>query len=90
MKTATATIRNEYGIHCRPSAVIVKETSDIKGHSISVSVNGEKSDLSDIMGIMVLQMEKGAKVEVSVEGPDEDNVCAGIVALLERDFDFTP
>ena len=84
-----AVILNTQGIHCRPSALIVKYAS---GYSGSMEVTGERgsSSLRSIMELMTLELYPGAEVLIRVEGPDEDEVCQKLVDLFETHFDFPP
>ena len=47
-----------------------------------MSRNGRKVNAKSIMGVMMLAAGKGAKVTLEVEGPDENDAMAAIVALI--------
>ncbi len=87
MVEKTATIKNAHGIHCRPSAVIVKH---VKGYEGSIEVMGEKgtADLTSIMELMMLELFVGSQVKIRVSGPDEEKICDELVELFETHFDF--
>ena len=85
----TATIRNAQGIHCRPSAAIVKEAMKM-GSSITLTSDEGSCDACSIMGILSLGLHEGMEVEVAVEGGDEERVAQRMVELLETRFDFPP
>jgi len=89
MVEKTATIRNEHGIHCRPSAVIVKWAQDYSG---KIEVIGERgrTDLQSIMELMSMELFVGSTVVIRVSGEDEENVCDKLVGLFETHFDFPP
>lgn len=87
MVEATATIRNSAGIHCRPSAAIVKAINDYPGR-ISISAPGGTCDPRSIMGLLSLCLEAGTPVRVTVDGPDETATACKLVDLLETHFDF--
>jgi phosphocarrier protein HPr len=89
MAERTAVIRNGAGIHCRPSAVIVKA---IRGYAGSVLVHGASGDCDprSIMALLGLGLQHGDRVTVSVSGPDEDEVCKMLADLFETAFDFPP
>ncbi len=89
MVEMTATIQNAQGIHCRPSAVIVKYVSDYHG---SITVIGEKGEarLSSILELMTLELFVGSQITIRVDGPDEEQFCKDLVALFETHFDFPP
>lgn len=89
MKEAKATIQNAQGIHCRPSAVIVKQASGYDGN-ITVSTESGIANLNSIMELMTLELYPGVEVTIRVEGPDEDRVCQELVDLFQAHFDFPP
>ncbi len=87
MVTKKATIKNGYGIHCRPSTVIAKEAMEYKG-IIEVKLNHRKAKLGSILELLALGIRCGNLVEISVTGPDEEATANQFVELFERDFDF--
>ena len=89
MIRAQATVQNAHGIHCRPSAVLVKEGSAYPGE-ILVTAKSGTSDLRSALGLIMLGLEKGAEVAIQVAGPDEEAFCKKLVDLFEYHFDFPP
>ena len=87
MVKAVARIRNEKGIHCRPSALIIKEMAGYQGRII-ISANGESCDVKSVVGLLSLCLLPGSEVEIEVVGDDEEVTCAKMVELFEREFDF--
>jgi phosphocarrier protein HPr len=87
--TGKATIRNEAGIHCRPSAFIVKELKDYPGTMRIWNGDGE-SDVRSMLGLMMMAMTCGSDVSVEVSGPDESAQLQKLTALLEKIYDFPP
>lgn len=84
-----ATVRNEHGIHCRPSAAIVKALTGYPG-SITLNAASGSCDPRSIIGLIALGLEPGAEVTVLVEGPDEEAEAKHVVDLLETQYDFPP
>jgi phosphotransferase system HPr (HPr) family protein len=82
-----ATIRNEAGIHCRPSTHIIKSVKDYPGEMKVRCAEGE-SDLRSMLGLMMLGLTCGSQVEVEVEGPDEQSELQRVIDLLETEYDF--
>ena len=80
---------NAAGIHVRPSGVIF---SELRGEScsITVSANGMTSDLKSVMGLIALGLVQEDQVDVAVEGPGEEAVCAKTIGLFEKLYDFPP
>ena len=90
MSREQATIRNEYGIHCRPSAVIAREAQAYAG-TIEVWREGadSKIDAKSILMIVGLGIRCGETVTIAVTGPDEASMCQRMVELFETDYDFS-
>lgn len=88
MTSRQATIKNEYGIHCRPSAVIATEAKELAGEITVADGRGNTADPRSIMALLSLGLTQGRDVTVTVDGPDEEGVCARLVELLETNFDF--
>mgnify|MGYP000014706079 CR=1 FL=1 len=80
------TITNSAGLHARPAASLVKLASNYKSdffiHMQGYTVNGKS-----ILGVMTLAAEQGAKLELQVDGPDEEEALKAIKDLFERGFD---
>ena len=85
----TATIRNEQGIHCRPSARIVTEA--MRFHCvIRVFSEAGEADLQSLLSLVSLGLQAGSTVRIQVTGEDEAEVCDHFVDLFETHFDFPP
>jgi len=84
----SATIRNSAGIHCRPSASIIKFANNYPGDITICTEDGEEVDLRSMLALVALGLEEGATVTVWVSGPDEETFCDELVELFERHFDF--
>jgi phosphotransferase system HPr (HPr) family protein len=87
MTRKQATVRNSAGIHCRPSAVIVREAMAYAGESW-VECDAGKANLRSILELVALGLTQGTRVKVSVEGPDERAFCNRLARLFEHHFDF--
>ena len=88
MITKQAIVQNEYGIHCRPSALIVKEAL---AHSVDIVAGqpGEKPvNVKSILSVVGLGLAHGTTVEIGVSGEDEEVICNRMVELFETRFDF--
>ncbi len=83
----SAVIQNHNGIHCRPSAIIIKELGNYEGTVEICAANGTV-DCRSIMGLLTLGLEYKARVTLRVTGPDEEQTCARLVKLFEKEFDF--
>ena len=88
MIRARATVRNGYGIHCRPSGVIAREMAEVPETMRVLSDAGREADPHSVLSLMGLGLLCGQSVTIEVEGPDEKAVCERLVELFERDYDF--
>ena len=89
MAKAQAVVQNEAGIHCRPSAILVKAGTAYAGE-ILVQAESGTCDLSSALELIMLGLEKGAEVSIQVTGPDEEAFVDQLVELFETRFDFPP
>ena len=89
MQIKQAIIANTQGIHCRPSALIVKEFQGYPG-TIRISNDHGACDVSSVMQLLSLEMHQGSKVKVEVMGENEAATADRLVELLQTHFDFPP
>ncbi len=89
MQTRPAIIANSAGIHCRPSAMIVKEFQGYPGR-ILISNGRGACDVSSVMQLLSLEMHQGSEVTIEVQGGDEVATADRLVDLLQTRFDFPP
>ncbi len=89
MTERQATIRNQQGIHCRPSAVIYKAAQAYDGRVHISSANG-RSTLDSMMALIALALTPGTIVTIQVDGPDDESFCQQLVELFENVYDFPP
>ncbi len=81
----TLTIVNKLGLHARAAAKLVKLastfSSDVYLKRKQREVNGKS-----IMGVMLLAAGKGAEIELSVSGEDEEQAFKKIAELVKNGF----
>ncbi len=85
-----AVIKNNAGIHCRPTAVIVKEARRYDNAISVISSDGMSADPTSAIELLALGLDKGSEVEVEVKGPAAQACCERMVELLETEYDFPP
>ncbi|RKX20235.1 MAG: HPr family phosphocarrier protein, partial [Candidatus Zixiibacteriota bacterium] len=77
MVSREVTIINKLGLHARPAALLVKTASkfisEIYLKKGTLEVNGKS-----IMGVMMLAAEKGARITVVTDGPDEKSALKAV------------
>lgn len=89
MFEATATILNEAGIHCRPSAILIKEGCTYGGEILVTAPSGT-CNLTSALELIMLGLEQGTEIAIQVTGPDEEEYAKKLADLFETRFDFPP
>ena len=89
MTEVQATIQNEAGIHCRPSALILKEAATWDGEIEVIAPSGT-THLQSALELIMLGLEKGTTVTLRVEGNGEEAFAKKMAELFETHFDFPP
>ena len=89
MFKAKAVIQNEAGIHCRPSAILVKEGIAYSGE-ILVTAESGTCTLTSVLELIMLGIEPQAEVTIQVTGPNEEAFGTRLAELFETHFDFPP
>jgi len=89
MTEVKITIQNKRGIHCRPSALIVKALEGYTGQVTVVAETGTANPTS-MIELLCLGLAQGEKVVIQVEGPDSGEMANKMKSLFEENFDFEP
>jgi phosphocarrier protein HPr len=83
----SVTIVNQRGLHARASAKFVGAVAALpEGVSVTVTKAPNSAAGGSILGLMMLGAAKGDVIEVSVSGPDAENVLSELCALVEAGF----
>lgn len=88
MAIGSATVINEYGIHCRPSAVIARAMQDYEGAASVRTADGREARVDSVLALVGLAAHCGDTVTIEVHGPEEKETCRRLVDLFETNFDF--
>ncbi len=85
MLTREIIITNSLGLHARASAKWVKTASqfvaDVVLEKAGQAVNGKS-----IMGVMMLAAGCGSRLQLQVDGPDEQQALQALITLVEDRF----
>jgi len=85
MIESTITICNKAGLHARAASKLV---GVVNRYQSKVSIGQEKLvDAHSILSLMMLAAGKGSELKIIVEGNDEDDAFAEIVALVNNRFE---
>lgn len=79
-------IGNQYGIHARPAAMIVKTASRFRA-DVTIERDGNRVSGKSIMGLMTLEASRGTRLMIFAEGPDAEQVLDELETLVNRNFD---
>lgn len=78
-------ILNKLGIHARPANKMVKIASQAKS-DIMLKLRGNRANAKSILGVIVLQAEKGSILTIEVNGEDEKEVMKQLKDLINSKF----
>jgi len=85
MIEASVTIINKAGLHARAASKLVALTSSF---SCDIKIGREKLvDGKSILSLMMLAATKGTSLQIIVDGEDEEQALAAVVALIEARFE---
>ncbi|MFA7256263.1 MAG: HPr family phosphocarrier protein [Kiritimatiellales bacterium] len=87
MVEVKAVIKNEAGIHCRPTAVITQTVANFKS-TITVVAPAGHCHLGSALELMMLGLEQGTQITLQAEGSDEAEAAEKFKELFETEFDF--
>ncbi len=87
MAEGNANVKNSAGIHVRPSGVIREAFAKYPG-KITLTAKGMEIELRNLLGLIALGLQEHDMVSVVVEGPADETICAELIALFEKQFDF--
>lgn len=78
-------ILNQYGIHARPAALLVKTLSKFNA-DVTVEKGNVKVSGKSIMGLMTLEASFGVAIRVVAEGIDAEQALDEVQKLIEHKF----
>lgn len=70
MKEFQYVIQDENGIHARPAGLLSRKAQSFQSET-QVSFEGKSADMKRLFALMGLNIKKGAKISVQVNGSDE-------------------
>jgi phosphocarrier protein len=79
-------IINKAGLHTRPASMIVKITAKYKSEFF-INKDGMEINGKSIIGVMTLAAPQGSELELTFDGPDEEEMANEIVDFFNRGFD---
>lgn len=87
MKEIKVEIKNEYGLHARPSSLMANLASQFKS-DIKVVKEDSEVNCKSIMNLLLLAAGKGVVLSIIAVGEDEEKALEALRDLIEiRKFD---
>ena len=80
-------IKNNLGLHARPSAVFVQAASRFQA-DITIEKNGDIVNGKSILGLLMLAAGNGSIIKISASGTDAQYAVDSLVRLVEHDSEF--
>ncbi|MGE4490718.1 MAG: HPr family phosphocarrier protein [Kiritimatiellales bacterium] len=78
-------VQNQYGIHARPAALLVKAAGKFSCE-IFIGRKNEEVSAKSIMGLLTIEGHQGARLTVRATGLDAEEAMAEIAELFENKF----
>jgi len=85
MISKVITIVNKLGLHARPATMLVKTAAKYNS-KITLRKEDLSVDAKSIMGVLILAAQKGTKLTVLVDGPDEEEAMEEVEELFASGF----
>jgi phosphocarrier protein len=85
MQQREVEIINRLGLHARASAKLTQLAARYPCE-VNLSRNGRKVNAKSIMGVMMLAANKGSKVVLETDGPNEAEAIDALAALIADCF----
>lgn len=82
MIEAVLKITNPTGLHARPAAQFVQTAASFAS-KVTISANNKVADAKSILSVMGMGLNCGTEITVAVDGPDEKECLAALVAFIE-------
>ncbi len=80
-------VKNDRGLHTRPSTEIVKCTGKFKSE-IHLIYQKNHINAKSILGVLMLAATKGAKINIEAEGVDAQEAIKALIELANNQFNI--
>lgn len=81
MASRQVTIAHEHGLHARPATLFVNTAKQFAS-TIEISKGEKKADGKSILGVMALAVKHNETIELTANGPDEQEALDKLSELL--------
>ena len=79
------TVENEYGLHARPAAMIVRALGEFESE-VLLKTDSEEANCRNILDLMSLAAACGQELNIQASGPDSEDALNRIKDLFESKF----
>lgn len=88
MKQLRLEVTSAVGLHARPAALFVAEASRFTSKIRVRNATGTSgwADAKSILSVLTLGVEQHHVIELTAEGPDEEQAAAALERLIASDF----
>lgn len=83
----TFIVRNDRGLHTRPSTEIVKCATGFKSE-VYLFFQKNQVNAKSLLGILMLAACKGSKIQIEAEGDDCEEAVTSLIALAQNNFNI--
>ena len=85
MVVKQVTLENQVGLHARPATFFIQKANEFRSN-VWIEVDERKVNAKSLLGVLSLGITKGGMVDIIVDGEDENEALAALVALVESNF----
>ena len=85
MVSQAVTVVNALGLHARAAARFVRMAGAFRSR-IRVTNGHRTTDGKSILGLLLLAAARGTLIQISADGPDEEEAVRALAALASRGF----
>ena len=86
MVSKTVVIKNRTGLHARPASDFVLAAKKFESKVSICKEGGEPVNAKSMVRLLAECIGQGTQVELSVEGPDEEQALETLVQMIESGF----
>ncbi len=81
-------VRHKLGLHARPASVFVQAANkfDSEITVCDATTSGEPVDAKSILMVLTLGVERDHEIELTADGPDEQQALDSLLALVRGNF----
>jgi phosphocarrier protein HPr len=77
-----AVVKDPTGLHARPAALFAQSAKAFAS-KVTIGFGGREADAKSVMSVMALGIKCESTIELSADGPDEQNAVEKLKSMLE-------